>query len=274
LPGRVLAKFVDDRGSDWAVQIAWNSLLSMFPILLFGAGIFGLVLGFGGIEGEDIRRNLVAVLPHDDVGSQVAIAVQQFKSSSGLLALVGLGGLLLGGTALFGNMDRAFAAVYKVKARPLVAQRLMSVGMVFVFTGLVGLDIASALLLPILKDLAGYLPLALTRGAFGLVLQLVLGILLLFAFFATSYRVVPNRKVRWGEVVPGALVAAVLLEVVTLLFPLYISLNSSLHRYGQTFGLLFVLMTFFFFLGTVMMVGAEVNSIVYPRPNDGPQGPR
>ena len=270
LPGRVVAKFVDDKAPDWAVQIAWNSLLSMFPMLLFAAGILGLVLGFAGIEGEDIRKNFVAVIPNGDVGSQVTIAVRQFKKSSGLLALIGFGGLLVGGTALFGNMDRAFAAVYKVRPRRLVAQRVMSVGMVFVFTALVGLDIGSALLLPILKDLVGYIPLTMTRGALGLVAQLFVGTVLSFAFFATTYRVVPNHKIKWREVVPGALVAGVLLELVTLVFPLYVSLNSGLQRYGQAFGLLFVLMTFFFFLGLIMMVGVEVNSVVHPTPEPRP----
>ncbi len=258
------AKFIDDKAPDWAVQIAWNSLLSMFPILLFAAGIMGLVLGFAGLNGDDVRKSLIAVIPNGDVGSQLAIAVQQFKKSSALLALVGLVGLLVGGTALFGNMDRAFAHVYRVRPRGLVSQRVMAVGMVFLFTGLVGLDIGSALVLPLLKDLVGYIPLAMTRGALGLVVQVLVGTLVSFALFATTYFVVPNRKSTWREVLPGALIAGVLLEVVTLVFPLYVSLNSGLQRYGQTFGLLFVLMTFFFFLGLIMMVGVEVNSVINP----------
>jgi membrane protein len=267
VPGRVVAKFINDQAPNWAVQIAWYALLSMFPILLTAAGVLGFVFSLAGIGGEDIRRNLAAAIPAGDAQQQVVTAVEQFKQTSGLLALVGFAGLLIGGSTLFSKMDVAFAAAYGVKPRRLVSQRVMSVGMIFVFTALVGLDIGSALLLPVLKDLAGYIPLTMTRGAVGLVAQLFVGTVVSFAFFATTYYVVPNRKIKWREVVPGALVAGVLLELVTLVFPLYVSLNSSLQRYGQTFGLLFVLMTFFFFLGLITMVGVEVNSVVHPPPS-------
>jgi membrane protein len=162
-------------------------------------------------------------------------------------------------------MDVAFAHAYGVKPRRLVRQRVMSVGMILLFTALVGLDIGSALLLPVLKNLVGHIPLTMTRGALSLVGQVVLGTVLSSAFFVSTYYVVPNRAMSLREAVPGALIAGVLLELVTLVFPLYVELNSTLQKYGQTFGLMFVLMTFFFVLGLVLMVGVEVNTVVDPR---------
>jgi hypothetical protein len=84
------------------------------------------------------------------------------------------------------------------------------------------------------------------------------------------YYVIPNRKQQFRKVIPGAMVAAVLFELITLLFPLYISLNNGINQYGKTFGLFFVLMTFFFFLGLITMIGVEVNSVLYPVPIDLP----
>jgi membrane protein len=265
LPGRVATKFSADNAGDWAVQIAWYALLSMFPILLTAAGVLGLVLSLAGIGGEDVRRNLADAIPAGDAQQQVVTAVEQFKQASGLLAVVGFAGLLLSGSALFTKMDVAFAHAYGVKPRRLVRQRVMSVGMILLFTALVGLDIGSALLLPVLKNLVGHIPLTMTRGALSLVGQVVLGTVLSSAFFVSTYYVVPNRAMRLREAVPGALVAGVLLELVTLVFPLYVELNSTLQKYGQTFGLMFVLMTFFFVLGLVLMVGVEVNTVVDPR---------
>jgi uncharacterized BrkB/YihY/UPF0761 family membrane protein len=82
--------------------------------------------------------------------------------------------------------------------------------------------------------------------------------------FASIYYVIPNRKQEFRKIIPGALVAGILFELITLVFPLYISLNRGLNQYGATFGLLFVLMTFLFFLGLVTMIGVEVNSVLYP----------
>src|ERR1700674_3782012 len=80
------------------------------------------------------------------------------------------------------------------------------------------------------------------------------------------YYVIPNSKQQFRKGLPGTLVAAVLFELITLLFPLYISLNNGINQYGKTFGLFFLLMTFFFFLGLITMIGVEVNSVIYPVP--------
>src|SRR5204862_3308119 len=88
--------------------------------------------------------------------------------------------------------------------------------------------------------------------------------------FGSMYYVIPNRRQQLRKVIPGALLAGILFEAITLLFPLYLELNKGLNQYGKTFGLLFVLMTFFFFLGLITMIGVEVNSVIYPVPIDLP----
>jgi hypothetical protein len=87
-----------------------------------------------------------------------------------------------------------------------------------------------------------------------------------FVLFSTVYYVVPNRPQRWSQVWPGALLAAVLFECITLLFPLYLQLNRGIGAYGNTFGLLFVVLTFLYFFGLTTMLGVEVNSVLYPVP--------
>jgi len=70
-----------------------------------------------------------------------------------------------------------------------------------------------------------------------------------------------RRRVR---VAAGALVAGILFEVVTLIFPIYLSINKGLNAYGKTFGLFFLLMTFFYLVGLITVVGVEVNSVLHP----------
>jgi membrane protein len=263
LPGRVAVKFDQDRAASWAVQIAWSSLLAFFPIILIAVAVLGYLLNLAGQGGDEVRRSVSAIFPDADAQKQVQDVLLHYKQQSGIFAVVGLGGLLLSGSALFGTMDHAFATVYRVRPRALLPQRLMSVGMIGLFTALIGLDLASSSLLPALKNLGGFIPHGLTTGPLAFVLQLLLGVVAGFVAFAVIYFVVPNRRQRWTDVVPGALLSGVLLEGVTLIFPLYLSLNRGTAAYGKTFGLFFVLMTFFFALGLVTMLGAEVNSVLH-----------
>jgi uncharacterized BrkB/YihY/UPF0761 family membrane protein len=105
---------------------------------------------------------------------------------------------------------------------------------------------------------------AFLAGDAAALLQLVIGVVAGFILYLVIYFVVPHRRLPLGHVWPGALVAGVLFEVVTLIFPLYLSINKGLNAYGKTFGLFFLLMTFFYFVGLITMVGVEVNSVLYP----------
>jgi len=78
----------------------------------------------------------------------------------------------------------------------------------------------------------------------------LVGITAGFLLFGSIYYVIPNRKQEFRKVIPGALVAGILFELVTLLFPLYLSINKGINAYGATFGLFFLLMTFLLLSGS------------------------
>jgi uncharacterized BrkB/YihY/UPF0761 family membrane protein len=166
-------------------------------------------------------------------------------------------------------MEQAFAVIYHTRQRDFIRQKLIAFGMVFLFTILAGLGVASSSLLPALKNIP-YLPSFLYSPTAAYIVQIIVGIVAGLILFTTIYYVIPNRKQQLRKVLPGALLAGVLFEVVTQLFPLYVTLNKGLNQYGKTFGLIFLLMTFFFFLGLITMLGVELNSIIYPVPVELP----
>jgi membrane protein len=267
VPGRVIRKFLEDQAPNWAALIAWNALFAMFPILIFAASLLGIVLGLFGQARDTVYSTIFTAFPGDP--QPLLDAVSTVKSQSGVLFIVGLVGLLWGGSALFGAVEQAFAVIYHTKPRDFIRQKLIAFGMVFLFTILVGIAVATSALLPALKHIPN-IPEFLYSGAAAFILQVLVGVTAGFLLFGSMYYVIPNRKQQLHKVIPGALVAGVLFELITLLFPLYISLNNGINQYGKTFGLFFLLMTFFFFLGLITMIGVEVNSVIYPVPIDLP----
>jgi len=263
VPGRVIRKFLEDQAPNWAALIAWNALFAMFPIVIFAASLLGLVLRLFGQANDRIYSTIFTAIPGDP--RPLLDAVTTVKSQSGVLFIVGLVGLLWGGSALFGSIEQAFAVIYHTKPRDFLRQRLIAFGMVFLFTILVGVAVATSALLPALKHIPN-IPEFLYSGVAAFILQVVVGITAGFLLFGSMYYVIPNRKQQFRKVLPGALVAGLLFELITLLFPLYLSINNGINQYGKTFGLFFLLMTFFFFLGLITMIGVEVNSVVYPVP--------
>jgi membrane protein len=265
LPVGLVRRFIEDRGPDWAILIAWNALFSMFPILLTISGVLGLVLSAAGFKSQELYQLLLGILPDEQARTQAVQALEGIKQGSGLLLLVGLAGLLWSASSLFGSMEAAFGAVYRTEGRPFLRQKLMSVLMMLLFATLAGVAVGSAAVTPYLRWIPG-LPGLLAVPLVAAGLQAIIGAIVGVALFAVIYYVVPNRRQSWRRVLPGALLAGIALEALSLLFPLYLYADRGLHRYGQSFGFLFVTMTFFYLLGVITMLGAELNASLASSP--------
>lgn len=261
--GRLFRKLGRDNAFNWAVILAWNFLQSLFPMVLVMAAILGLALGYVGIGSDQVYRTVLSIIPDGAAQGEALKALQYFHQKSGIFFLVGFAGLVWSGSGLFRSMEKAFATIYQTKQRPLPKGVLMSVGMVFLFTVFAGLMLVTSFLLGLLDKLP-FLPTALHNGAAAFGIQFLVGLLAGFLLFLCIYYVVPNRQQDWGKVWPGAALAGLLFELLSLFFPLYLRLTGGGSAYGKTFALLFLLMVYFYFLGIVTMVGAELNSLLYP----------
>src|SRR3981081_596238 len=116
VPGRVIRKFLEDQAPNWAALIAWNALFAMFPIVIFAASLLGFALRFFGGANIAVYKTIFSVIPNDaGQQDQVIKAVTGVKSQSGLLFIVGLVGLLWGGSGLFGILGQAVSGGFHTK---------------------------------------------------------------------------------------------------------------------------------------------------------------
>ena len=173
VPGRVIRKFLEDQAPNWAALIAWNILFAMFPIVIFAASLLGFALRLFGQANAVVYTTIFSALRATK--RELVKAVSGVKSQSGLLFIVGLVGLLWGGSALFGAIEQAFAVIYHTKPRDFIRQKLIAFGMVFLFTILVGVAVATSAILPALKQIPG-IPEFLYSGAAAFILQVLVGI--------------------------------------------------------------------------------------------------
>jgi len=275
-PVRVARKFVQHDGPNQAILIAWNYLTSVFPIALALAAIGGLVLNAAGFTPQTFAEQLGALLP-GDLGTRQALieGINSLQQQTGLFALLALVGFIWTGSGLFGAMDTVFSIVFETPGRSFVRQKLMALLMMALFVVLALLAVGSSALLPLLDQLPG-MPVSLTRGNAGFVLQAVIGVLAGFVLFFAIYMVVPNRRQRLGSVFAAALFGGVAFELLTLLWPVYIRLNRGINRFGSQFAFLFLLLAFFYFLGLITVIGADIAAVLDPRSSTGekePSGP-
>jgi hypothetical protein len=97
--------------------------------------------------------------------------------------------------------------------------------------------------------------------------SLVIGAVLMIGMLLVLYRFVPNRTFRLNEVLPGAILAGVLVEVLTLAFPFYQRVSHGFNTYGAQFGLFFLIATWLYLLSQVLLLGAVYNRFRLPEPH-------
>jgi membrane protein len=166
-------------------------------------------------------------------------------------------------------MAKAFNRFYDLPRRGFVTQRIVDFVMIFVFLILIIVSVgASSATTFLLSFSAERSPIPLPDlGPLQTWVGWGISLASAFLLFLAIYRVVPNGPVTLGGVWRGALVGAVLFFVITQLFPLYLLLFGGGFAAFQVLGVALLLMTWFYFLARIVVLGCQLNTFLNPLPS-------
>jgi membrane protein len=190
---------------------------------------------------------------------------------------IGVVTLILGATAVFGELQSAMNLIWKVPPgeggfvggiSSWLRQRFLSLTMVLAvsFLLLVSLVI-SAVIAGLSEKFSGS---DLTRVLFAQVVNQVLSIPILTLLFALLFKYIPDVAVRWREVWAGALLSALIFTFGKYVIGLYLGHASIGSAYGAA-GSLVVLLVWVYFSALLLLFGAEFTQ-AYARRSRGETG--
>jgi len=253
-------KINNDGLFNMAAMLAYNFLMSFFPILLVLFTIGGLILTATG-AGQQLLLNAVAnVLPPSTSHELLFKFTKGIKQSAAALFIFGIVVALFTGSRLFVTIEYAFGVIFRLRSRDFLRQNLMAIGMVLLYAVLIPVVLLASVIPPAAVRALG---IGKNTPVLGFLIQAgfdLLSVLFAAVLFAAIYIVVPNRPVRLREVWKGTLVAAVLLVLYESLFPLYVSHFLNSQDLGATAGFAVVILVFFYYLAVILLLGAEINS--------------
>ncbi len=252
LPLRVVSRYLGRNGPNQATLIAWNLLFATFPLVLLAVTAAGELYRDPG-AGERVARAVAQLLPGGR-DQAVLAALQSFHRNVGWTAVVGGVGLVWSGTSLFSAMDTAFSGLSDSHTRGFLTQKLMGLALTAALALLAVPVVLSSTLLAALPAGAG-LPAPLRSAAAAAGLQALAAVLVGWVLFSLVYRLAPAKAPGMRATLRGALVGAVLFELLSLAFPLYLHLAHGFAAYGATFALFFLILAFVFLAAQVMVVG-------------------
>jgi membrane protein len=256
-------KAYEDNLTGLASMVAYNLLLSIFPVALVALFIAGRVLRSPDLQ-SSVLLDLEQLFP-SAAESTLSEAVRRLQESSTTTGIAALVAAVWFASSFWGALDTAFCRIYHLPCRSWVRQKLFALGMFAVVLLFIVASVAVPTLQGLLLTGADDLPFGLSEVR-GLVygVTLAAGVAILFAALAATYQLVPRGTIPWRCVWPGALVGTFAMGVVDYGFPLYLQ-NVTTLRAGTTFVFVLIALVWFYALALILLGGAVVNALRFER---------
>jgi membrane protein len=259
LPIAVAYKFFDDQGVYLAALIAYYGFLSLFPLILLVVTILGFLLH----QDASLRARIVtsALTDFPIIGREITDDLHEFRGSVfGLV--VGLIGSLYGGLGVAqagqNAMNQIWAVPRNLRPNPFRG-RVRGLRLLLLLGGGVLVTTALSALTSGAQDLA--------HGLAGVgtgikVASLLVSILLNLVLFVLAFRLLTVEPVSVRDVLLGAVLAAVLWQVLQTLGTYYLlhKIRGSTEVYG-TFGLVLGAIFWIYIEALVVVFCAELNVV-------------
>ena len=256
-------KGYEDNVTGLAGMVAYNLLLSLFPLALLALFVSGNVLQSHSLETRvvaDLRRLFPSAT--ETTINRFLRHIRDDAAGFGVIALVTS---VWFGSSFWGALDTAFCRIYHVECRKWLEQKRFAVLMLVVVLLLMCATVVVPTAQSILIRGAKQLPFGLAhRGALFFVITALVALVIVFLTLCIVYWAVPNRLVPWRAIWPGALFATVAIAIVDYVFPVYIT-SSPAWRVGTTVVFVVILLVWFYAVAIIILVGAEINAARFER---------
>lgn len=270
--------FAEDRAMKMSASLAYYAIFSIAPLLLIIIWLVGFLFGEfvegqAGVQAEIFGE--FASLFGAEVAAQIQQVIQQISVSnkSGIGIAAGVITLVIGSTTIFIDIQHSINLIWKVRAKPrkgwvkMILNRVLSFSMVL---GLGFLLITSLLLNGIIVALSSYLLDYFPDLSFILVEWINIGITFLVTatLFGIIFSVLPDARIRFRDVLGGALFTAGLFMLGRYLISVYMQFAAPASAYGAA-GSLIVLLLWVYYSAAILYFGAEFTKVYAEKYGNG-----
>ena len=253
--------FSQDKVPKLSASLAYYTVFSLAPLLVVIISLCSFFLGKEAIQGS-IQEQIQSFIGADAAGQiQDMIRNASISGKGKMATIIGVVTLLIGATTVFGEIQDSINSIWGLKAKPkagfmkLVKDRLLSFGMV----GSLGfLLLVSLSATAVVEGLGNRLKAAFPDVAVIIfyIINLVLTLGVTTVLFGIIFKVLPDAKIKWKDIWPGALATSLLFLIGKFGISLYVSKSEIGSTYGAA-GSLAVLLVWIYYSAIILYFGAE-----------------
>ena len=254
-PLAVIYKFFEDQGPYLAALITFYGFLSLFPLLLLLASVLGFVLQ----EDSDLEQRILdsALSQFPIIGDQLSdpVGLQGNRTAVVIGSLVALYGALGVAQALQNAMNVVWSVPRNRRPNP-VKVRLRSLLLI----GTAGIAVLATTILSVLGGSAANSGTLFTGWV--AVLVTAAAVVVNAAIFMAAFRISTATKLGVRDVAPGAIIAAVIWQLLQLFGTAYVAnvVKDANATYG-VFAVVLGLLAWIFLAALGVVLSVEINVV-------------
>lgn len=241
--------------------ISYYTIFSLPGLLVVIINVAGYFLGKEAVTNQ-LTRELGGLIGYEAAQYiQNVVAMASKTKDSWLASTLGIATLLFGATGVFVNVQQIFNNIWEIKPQPkgkllkLIRDRLFSFGLVCVLGFML---LVSLLLSTLINILSSWVASHLSES-FLIVfkfLDITFSIAIITFIFAAMFKFMPDIKIGWKAVIPGALLTSVLFVIAKFALGLYFGTSNPGTTYGAA-GSVILIMLWVSYSGLILLFGAE-----------------
>ena len=242
-------------------SLAYFTIFSIGPMLIVIIFFADLFYGREAVEGTIYGEIKSFVGPEVAVQIQEIIKNATISGRSTVTAIIGFITLLIGTTRVFAEIQDSINFIWNLKTKPekgwikIILNRLLSFSIV---VGLAFLLLVSLIINGIMEAFGDHLATVFPNMAITVlyVVNLILTFIVITLLFAIIYKVLPDAKIKWKDVIVGAIVTALLFMLGKFGITYYIGSSNIESTYGAA-GSLIILLLWVYYSAIILYFGAE-----------------
>ena len=253
--------FSQDNVTKLSGSLAYYTVFSLGPLLVVIISLCGIFLGREAVEGK-IFSQLDNFVGHDTALQLQEIIKNAFVGGKGkIAAIIGIITLLIGATTVFGDIQDSINRIWGLKAKPkrgwlkMLQNRFLSFSIIISlgFLLLVSLGVSAIIEALSTRLKAAYPDVAVIVFY---IVDLLLTLIITALIFGVIFKVLPDAKIKWKDVMAGAITTALLFMLGKFAISFYIGKSNVGSTYGAA-GSLVILLLWVYYSAIILYFGAE-----------------
>ncbi len=262
---QVFKEFSADNILKYSASLAYYTVFSIAPLIVILSTLSGIFFGKEAIQGE-VYNQLSGL-----IGSAAALQIQDIIKNIHLTgnnffaSVVSIVILLIGATSIFGEVQDSFNKIWGLRIKTkktwwkLILTRLLSFSLILSigFIMIVSL-ILNAVITAFGKFLSRYIHNF--SVYFIQITDVVLSFLVAAFLFSLMFKLLPDAKIKWKDVLVGGFITAIFFTAGKLAIGFYLGQSNLTTLYGAA-GSIIIFMVWVYYSSIILYLGAEFTKV-------------